>query len=116
MKDQGKRTFKTFSIDEKFHVLIAEFESRGWRNQNDLEDSDFKFDFSFRLGNFNSNALNQICNDQIISSFKGMSLTSKYGMMRLLKKAQKCNVLDSNLFFPKAFDMSQKFDVDQFFR
>lgn len=106
MKDQSKKTFKTFSIDEKFHVLIAEFESRGWRNQNDMEDSDYKFDFSYRLGNFNSN--NQICNDQIISSFKGMSLTSKYGMMRLLKKAQKCNILNADAFFPKAFDMSQK--------
>lgn len=110
MKDNSKKSFRIFSIDEKFHKLIEEFELRGWKNQNDVEDSDLKFDFSFRLGNFNTNAMNQkiLNNEQIISSFKGMSLTSKFGMMRLLKRAHKLQILDGNLFFPKAFDMSQK--------
>lgn len=90
--------------------MIEEFELRGWKNQNEVEDPDLKFDFSFRLGNFNTNAMNQkmLCNDQIISAFKGMSLTSKFGMMRLLKRAHKLQILDATLFFPKAFDMSQK--------
>jgi len=43
-----------------------------------------------------------------------MHLTSKYGMMRLLRKAAKNKLLDSQSFFPLAYDLQEKIDSANF--
>lgn len=62
----------------------------------------------------NKDVLDNLGSDQILCAFKGMHLTSKYGMMRLLKKATKTKIIDSSLFFPQAFDLQEKVESTNF--
>jgi len=80
---------KTFDIDDRFPRLIQEFEKRGWQNSTDYEGGEFSFDFSFTMRGLTKEVIDNLGTDQIICAFKGMHLTSKNGMMRLLKKAAK---------------------------
>jgi len=62
--------------------LRDEFINAGWKESK----SDIDFDFSYKLGKFNKDKYNNVRTNQILSMFKGISITTKSGMCRQLKK------------------------------
>lgn len=115
------KTNKTFIISNSFPILRREFFKKGWRDVADkvkekLEKEDFasiEFDFSYYP--FDWETRQRMDNSYMLNTFNGMLICSKKGMVNVLKSAQKYKNLDIDWFFPRCFDVSEKYDLQKFF-
>lgn len=92
------------------------FLKKGWEDGEDdmLEDENYKFDFSYY--NFNFEQKGNIRCDQLIQGHKGLYISTKIGMLNVLKNAARYKKLDYDFFFPKTFDLSSRLDFESFIR